>query len=150
MKFHPTLMLTATAAASLTSAANFTSCSNSTSALQISQITLSPDPIVPGQDACVTVSGNLSQAITVGSNVHLTASLWGFQFVNTTTDLCNILAYGTTPCPIPANSTSLTECFKVPDNVPTSITFDVRAEATAQDGSELFCAQGPLSFGGNA
>ncbi|KAI7825244.1 ML domain-containing protein [Gamsiella multidivaricata] len=151
--FLPIVLATAVTLLDAVSAAGFYSCASNSTAFQLTNATYSPDPLIPGQEACMTIEGNLTQPINNGSTVVITASIFGITLYNTTTDLCNSLqsiSNSTTQCPIQPTNGTIKECVKVPSGIPSGISVDIRAEAKDAQGNELFCLVGPLTFGSSS
>ncbi|KAF9113416.1 Phosphatidylglycerol/phosphatidylinositol transfer protein [Mortierella sp. AM989] len=144
MKFF-TAVAAAIALASSASAA-FTSCGSSSDQFKLSSVSYSPNPPKVGQDVCITLSGSLSTAITQGATLKVTATFWGINVYDQTTDLCAGLVGSATPCPIATTVTSVTQCITVPSNVPAGVSLNLKAIALNAGGARIFCIGGPLTF----
>ncbi|KAK3826022.1 MAG: hypothetical protein J3Q66DRAFT_113253 [Benniella sp.] len=144
MKFF-TAVVAAIALATSASAA-FSSCGSSTDDFQLSTVSYTPNPPKVGQSVCITLKGTLSKQVTQGASIRTTATFWGINVYDQTTDLCAALSNSTNPCPIATTVNTVTHCVDVPSNVPAGVSLTLKAVATNNGGSRLFCISGPLTF----
>ncbi|KAG0046941.1 Phosphatidylglycerol/phosphatidylinositol transfer protein [Gryganskiella cystojenkinii] len=144
MKFFSAIVAVVAMAASAQAA--FSSCGSSSDSLKLASVSYTPNPPKVGQNVCVTIKGTLSKPVTAGSIIKVDATIWGLNVYSNTGDLCNALAGGANPCPIPVTATQVTDCITVPSNVPSGISINLQASATNADKSRIFCISGPLTF----
>ncbi|KAG0238342.1 Phosphatidylglycerol/phosphatidylinositol transfer protein [Actinomortierella wolfii] len=144
MKFFSAI--TALAAFAVSVQAALTSCGTSTDDLQLTSLSYTPNPPKVGQDICVTLKGTLKKEVTQGASIRIVGTFWGINVYDQTLNLCDSLAGGPNPCPIPTTTTEVTQCFAIPSNVPTGISINLSVTATNNGGSKLFCIKGPISF----
>ncbi|KAG0268339.1 Phosphatidylglycerol/phosphatidylinositol transfer protein [Actinomortierella ambigua] len=143
MKFFSTL---AALAALTISAQAFTSCGKATDDLQLTSVSYTPNPPRVGQNICVTLKGTLKKEVTQGAMIRVEGKFWGMPVYDQTANLCDSLAGGANPCPIPTTTTELTQCFPIPANVPANMEINLKVTSTNNGGSALFCIQGPITF----
>ncbi|KAF8937887.1 putative phospholipid transfer protein [Dissophora ornata] len=144
MKFFSAVV--AAIALATSASAAFSSCGSSTDDFQLSSVTYTPNPPVVGQSVCITIQGTLSTPVTQGATIHVTATFWGINVYDQTSDLCAGLAGGATPCPIATTVGNVTDCITVPSNVPAGVQINLQATANNAGGERLFCIAGPLTF----
>ncbi|KAF9939274.1 hypothetical protein BGZ65_011004 [Modicella reniformis] len=129
-----------------TASAAFSSCGSATDDFQLSSVSYTPNPPKVGQNVCITLQGTLSNAVTQGATIRTTATYWGMNVYDQTTDLCTALAGSATPCPIATSVSAVTHCVDVPSNVPAGVALTLKAVATNVGNTRLFCISGPLTF----
>ncbi|KAF9094899.1 Phosphatidylglycerol/phosphatidylinositol transfer protein [Mortierella sp. GBA35] len=144
MKFITTAAALIALASSATAA--FSSCGSSTDSLKLTSVTYTPNPPKVGQNVCITLNGSLAKEVTAGSSIRVTATFWGMNVYDQTSDLCSGLVGGPNPCPVSTTVTSVTQCITVPSNVPAGVSLNLKAVATNADSSRIFCISGPLTF----
>ncbi|KAF9414137.1 Phosphatidylglycerol/phosphatidylinositol transfer protein [Podila epigama] len=144
MKFISAAVAAIALATSVSAA--FSSCGSSSDDFAFGSVSYTPNPPKVKQNLCITLKGNLKNNVTDGSTLRLTATFWGINVYDTTTDLCTGLAGGANPCPIPTTTTSVTQCIDVPSEVPAGVSLNIKAEAKRSTGQRIFCISGPITF----
>ncbi|KAF9582147.1 hypothetical protein BGW38_000583 [Lunasporangiospora selenospora] len=144
MKVFATVSAVLALAASASAA--FSSCGSASDSLTLSGITYTPNPPKVGQNVCITLKGTLKKEVAQGATIRTTATFWGINVYDSTSDLCAGLVGGANPCPITTSVSSVTQCISVPSNVPANVQLNIKAVAKHGDGSQIFCISGPLTF----
>ncbi|KAF9942695.1 Phosphatidylglycerol/phosphatidylinositol transfer protein [Mortierella antarctica] len=144
MKFFSAVVAIVALASSASAA--LSTCGSASDDFQLTGLTYTPNPPKVNQRVCVNIKGKLSKAVTNGAKIKVTATVWGINVYDQTSDLCAALVGSANPCPIPVTATEVTHCIDVPSNVPTGVAINLKATATNAGGSRLFCVGGPLTF----
>ncbi|KAF9374710.1 hypothetical protein CPB97_011941 [Podila verticillata] len=126
--------------------AGFSSCGSASDDFAFGSVSYTPNPPKVNQQLCITLTGTLSNQVTAGASLHLTATFWGINVYDSTIDLCSSLVGGANPCPIPTTTTQVTQCITVPSNVPAGVSLNIKAEAKRSTGERIFCISGPITF----
>lgn len=114
--------------------ASIKDCSSGTSVLQLTELTLSPDPPVRNQPLDMTVKFNNPGEEIVDGTVTTSVTLNFIPFQPTVEALCT-----NTQCPLPPGANDRSTSSTWPDNVSGNI--QSKIEWTAVDGSQLLCIQ---------
>lgn len=109
-------------------------CSNGASVLQLTDLALSPDPPVRGQNLDMTVKFNNPGAEITDGTVTTSVTLNYIPFQPTVEPLCT-----NTQCPLVTGANDRSTNSVWPDNVSGSIVSKI--EWTAVDGTQLLCIQ---------
>ncbi|KAI8818717.1 uncharacterized protein EV422DRAFT_601477 [Fimicolochytrium jonesii] len=121
-----------------TTPGQFSLCPNSTAAdvLQVSAVNLSPNPVVPGQNATFTIQGTTSRPITPGARAIFSVGFPGGSpaLFSDAVSMCDAFAARGVQCPIAAGQQNWVLDGPVPNGIP-EITYLVTVRAINGDGS---------------
>ena len=123
-----------------TLAVDFTACSsNPPGVVDISSVSVDPEPISSGEDATFTLSGTSWRAVEGGTLV-IEPTMLGIDVGSSKLDICSDLGI---MCPIAVGDYDLTYPLAVP-NVPIplpigGLPLNIKLTATDLDSEELFC-----------
>ena len=123
-------------------AKDFENCGATTDDFQISQLDVSPDPPVMGQNITVAAAGTLNVDITGGQvtlEVYLKTIVGKIRVVNKQENICQSVGSIPNPCPIKAGPYSKTISALVPNEKIPSGTYTGQVRADDQDGRQIAC-----------
>ncbi|KAJ3001871.1 Phosphatidylglycerol/phosphatidylinositol transfer protein [Thoreauomyces humboldtii] len=109
--------------------------------VMLNQVTVTPNPLTPGQNGSVYAAGTTSTTVQQGAYVTASVAQGMFSFIVQNVDLCTAVGGG---CPIQPGPFNLSLQAPVPTYVPPA-TYVVKIIATNNDGSALACFEGPIS-----
>ncbi|TPX71366.1 hypothetical protein SpCBS45565_g01130 [Spizellomyces sp. 'palustris'] len=112
--------------------------------LSITNVSVTPYPLRPGQNATLSASGALSEAINQGAKVRVTVALPGnFTVYDQQVDLCQAASLLGHSCPINPGPLNVTVTETIPSQLP-AVNYTVRVNATNSDGKPIICFEGPV------
>ena len=118
-------------------------CGEESSSLSLTDVVLTPYPVVAGQDLFVTVKGMLFKNITQGAEAHLTAKLGFIPVLKVDIDLCSQIN-----CPLVRDTKkeqSITITQPVPKIAPRG-KLGITIKVDNGDGTEVACLEGKLEI----
>lgn len=86
--------------------------------LSIEQVTINPNPPLPGQNLTIFASGTLKTDLVEDSYVDVLVRYGFITLVNRRYDLCDLLVEVDLKCPLKAGYLSLSRVVEIPDGVP--------------------------------
>ncbi len=102
----------------------------------VSDVVLSPNPVVHGQVLNVTIYASPISNITSGS-ADLSVSVFGIKVASITFDLCSQMGL---KCPLIANRPIVAQlAYDIPASAPSGITANCEVDITDARGSKLSC-----------
>jgi len=104
--------------------------------LSITDVDISPNPPVAGQDLKISSAGALASEVTAGE-YEFDISLDGIPIHSEKGDLCK---FGTIQCPIKPGSTSFIFTESLPSFVPSG-SYKITVKGKQQDSKQLFCVE---------
>ena len=142
LRFAVVATLALFAVCALAQAKDFVSCGADTDDFQISELNVSPDPPVMGQNVTVSAAGTLKTDITGGSvtlEVYLHTFVGKIRVVNKKENICQSVGSIPNPCPIKAGPYSKTITEMVPHEKIPSGTYSGQVRGDDQDGKQIAC-----------
>lgn len=122
-------------------------CGSSTDILSFSELTMTPYPVVAGQDVLVNITGSLSHDITQGAKAKVTTKLGPVPVFSLDIDICSALPSGQS-CPISAQNGAIQSLLltrSVPGLVPGG-SFKMQMYIADGDGSSIGCLFGNIQI----
>ena len=124
----------------------FFSCGTESDLLNITTFSVDPFPIKAGKNVTVNVAGTLSEPLANGTTLQLQGVIGPFKFVDTTRDLCQLLAkFNASSCPIQAGSFNYTMTQRAPTNIPAT-SIEVLLKGNTPEGQQVACINGLIAI----
>ncbi|KAJ3232636.1 Phosphatidylglycerol/phosphatidylinositol transfer protein [Chytriomyces hyalinus] len=95
-----------------------TDCSLTQDFLNITSLSVFPDPPQRGQDATITIVGNLKEDIQDGSKLKLLVKMGPIALTRQEVDICQELNQSGDACPIKQGDVVFSKSFRIPAEVP--------------------------------
>ncbi|KAI8837739.1 ML domain-containing protein [Chytriomyces cf. hyalinus JEL632] len=95
-----------------------TDCSLTQDFLNITSLSVFPDPPQRGQDATITIVGNLKEDIQDGSKLKLLVKMGPISLTRQEVDICQELNQSGDACPIKQGDVVFSKSFRIPAEVP--------------------------------
>lgn len=139
-----TIALTALTAISLAELSyaefSYKPCPDMDQHVSIHNMTLSPDPIIGGQNLTLGLEANITRTIKRGAYVLGTAKYLFFTVPIPKQEACEYIK-----CPLTVGSINTTQVLKIPNDYPPG-DYDVRLKGFNPDDSILFCYDGVITL----
>ncbi|GAM21991.1 hypothetical protein SAMD00019534_051660 [Acytostelium subglobosum LB1] len=123
----------------------WTNCGTPSDKFTITNVVITPDPPIKGQEIVVSASGTLSETVT-GGTAHMTVKYGFITVLNKQENLCDI-PNSPYPCPIAAGPYSRTVNATIPGNVPGG-SYKINVVLNDENNAEIACIDVAVKFEG--